>query len=73
MWVPQKKIDEFKATAAALQAEIEQLKKRPYLIGIERSGRLNKFTWAIGNEVYVVETMGLISDAIGEWKQKLLP
>lgn len=73
MFISRKDYEDFKATAAALQAELEKLRDRPFLIGIERVGRVNKFTFSRGEgEPYVVETMGLLSDNLPEWKEKLL-
>lgn len=72
MWISRKKYNAVKEASEQLLKTLEELKTRPYLIGIERSGRLNKFTFCRGEELYVVETMGLISDPVKEWKEKLL-
>lgn len=74
------------AMAEAAKAQIEQLEarleeaiaanealgKRAFIIGIEREGRICKFTFMRNGELYVVETMRLISDNLPEWKAKLL-
>jgi hypothetical protein len=72
MFISREQYDEFKRTAAEMQQELEKLKKRPFLIGIERVGRVNKFTFSRDGENYVVETMGLLSDNLPEWKEKLI-
>lgn len=72
MWISRKDYDDFRDTAKALQAELEKLRDRPFVIGIERSGRENIFTFARGSETYQVRTMGLLSDDLPEWKEKLL-
>lgn len=54
------------------QQLLEKLQAQPVLIGIERVGRVNKFTFAIGEETYVVETMGMLNDNVPEWKERLL-
>jgi hypothetical protein len=71
-FISHKQLDEFKTTHDALQQELEKLKARPFLIGIERAARVNKFTFCRDGEMYVVETMGLLSDNLPEWREKLL-
>lgn len=50
----------------------ESLSKRSFIVSIDRQNRVNKFTFVRNGEMYVVETMGLISDNLPEWKAKLL-
>lgn len=71
-FVSSKKLNEMKESADALLKSLEELKQRSYLIGIERNGRVNKFTFVRGTEMHQIETMGLISDDLPGWKKKLL-
>lgn len=50
----------------------EALSKRAFIVSIDRQNRVNKFTFVRNGEMYVIETMGLISDNPREWKEKLL-
>jgi len=50
---------------------VKKLQGLAYLVSVERNGRLNKFTFKRGGEVFQIETMGLMSDDINEWKEKL--
>ena len=72
MWISRKQFDAMRAAADALNAAQEELRKRAYLIGIERNGRENTFTFMRGEEVHQIATMGLISDDLPGWKEKLL-
>lgn len=72
MWISQKKHDELIQKSEELLASLETLKNHAYLISIERSGRENIFTFSRNEELYQVRTMGLISDNLPEWKEKLL-
>lgn len=40
------------------------------LSGIRREGRVNIFTFVRNGEEFTIETMGMLSDAIPEWKIK---
>lgn len=40
------------------------------LIGIHRKDRMNVFTFARGDEIFIIETMGLLSDQPDEWRDK---
>jgi hypothetical protein len=40
------------------------------LIDIQRNGRSNFFTFCRGNETFTIETMGLLSDDIAEWRKQ---
>jgi hypothetical protein len=44
-----------------------------FLVSIERQGRSNFFTFMRNGELIKIETMGLISDDIGQWRKDLLP
>lgn len=70
--ISKKHLGELINSSTVLLEELEKLKKRPFLISVERVGRVNKFTFVRGSELYVIETMGLIGDNIPEWKEKLL-
>lgn len=41
----------------------------PELIGIERVGRVNKFTFRKAGKPFTIETYGTIADNINEWKE----
>lgn len=68
----QKRIDELEDQLRRLIAAAEEMQQRPYLFSIERKDRLNRFTFVRNHEMHVVETMGLISDDIRGWREKLL-
>ncbi len=79
MWISSKKFDEMSAAAIklnnALQESnrmLEEWQSRAYLVSIQRTGRLNKFTFMRNGSLEVIETMGLISDDLTVWKDKLL-
>lgn len=40
------------------------------LITIHRNGRLNVFTFARGDSVFTIETMGLLSDIPDNWRKQ---
>lgn len=40
------------------------------LIEIKRDARFNYFTFARGNDVFTIETMGLLSDTPDEWRKR---
>lgn len=74
-----RKIVELEAAFAALEdahnkliEDANQLRQRAFIIGIERSGRVNKFTFVRGGQIHVIETMGMLSDDIAGWQRKLL-
>lgn len=71
-FISRKKLKEYEESAKTLLTELEKLKNHSYLIGIEREGRENIFTFARDNQVHQIKTMGLISDNLPEWKEKLL-
>lgn len=72
MWISRKAFNEFKANMDALLAQLEKMKDQTVLISIERTGRVNKFTFARGTQVHQIETMGLISDDLPGWKKDLI-
>lgn len=41
----------------------------PELIGIERVGRTNKFTFRRGAKTFAIETYGTTADNLNEWKE----
>ena len=49
----------------------EQFINAPKLIALHRNGRLNVWTFARGDEMITIETMGLLSDDVENWKQQL--
>lgn len=71
-WVSKQQLEVFQQTAAALQAELERVKKLPYLVSVERHGRVNKFLFCRDGELIEVETMGMLADNMPMWKEKLL-
>lgn len=40
------------------------------LIAIHRNGRMNVFTFARGDKIFSIETMGLWEDNVDQWKQQ---
>ncbi len=72
MWISRKKHDKLIADLDNAGKALESAQKHAYLVDIERAGRLNKFTFARDGKVYVIESMGLLSDDLREWKEKLL-
>lgn len=40
------------------------------LIGISRQGRMNVFTFARGNKIFTIETMGIMSDEPDVWREQ---
>lgn len=71
-FVSKKHLTELKERSEILLREIEKIRNHAYLIGIERQGRVNVFTFARGQEMHKIETMGLISDDLPAWKERLL-
>lgn len=64
--------DELEAAHKALLATVETINKRSILIGIERAGKLNKFTFVRNGSPFVIETYGTLSDDVKGWKKDLL-
>jgi hypothetical protein len=40
------------------------------LIAIHRNGRMNVFTFARGHEIFMIETMGVMSDEPDVWRKQ---
>ena len=72
MWVRRKKIKAAQEAVENLTRELEKLKRRSMLIGIERKGRVNIFTFVRGEEIVQIEAMGMMNDPLGIWRKKLL-
>jgi hypothetical protein len=72
------RVKELEAQNAVLAENLENLTAaaramdgRAYLFKIDRDGRTNKFTFVRGTELHVIETMGLLSDDIEQWRNDL--
>ena len=50
----------------------EQLQQRAFLLDIQRIGRVNQFSFVRNGEIYRIETVGMISDNLPEWKERLM-
>jgi len=50
----------------------EDMRENAYLVGIEREGRTNKFIFMRNGKLIQIETIGMISDDLPEWKKQLL-
>ncbi|RUW55644.1 hypothetical protein EOA32_01085 [Mesorhizobium sp. M1A.F.Ca.ET.072.01.1.1] len=55
-----------------LTARAEAMNKHAYLIGIDRDGKLNKFTFVRDGKFTVIETYGTLEDDPAAWKRELL-
>lgn len=71
-FVSNKTLEEFKQASTRMNEELKKLEKKPYLVSIERVGRKNQFTFIKDGKTYVIESMGLLSDNISQWKEDLL-
>lgn len=67
------RVERLNARIAALEAAGQELAKHAILVGIERNGRSNIFKFMKGEEVFQIETMGLLSDDVAQWRKDLLP
>lgn len=67
-----KRIAELEEQLRVVSAAAAEMQQHAYLIAIERKDRLNRLTFMRGPEIHVIETMGLISDDIRGWREKLL-
>lgn len=65
-------IEELEARLTEAIAANEELSKRAFIIGMEREGRVMKFTFMRNGELFQLETISQISDNLPEWKAKLL-
>lgn len=72
MWISKKKYEEMQRAATDLLNSLEELKQKTMLIGIEREGRLNKFTFVRNGTVHQIETYSTMGDDLPGWKEKLL-
>ena len=72
MWVSSSQVQTLKNRIEELLTTIREIEDRPYLIGVERQGKKNKFIFVRKNKVIEVETVGLMSDNIKGWKDDLL-
>lgn len=72
MFGSRRKIKELEKQRDELLARCESLTKKSFLISIERNQRVNTFGFLRDGQIIKIETMGLISDNLGEWKDKLL-
>lgn len=71
MWISRAKLKTIREAADATIKAADAMHDNAFLISIEREGRLNKFTFARGDKLVVIETMGLISDDFGQWRKDL--
>jgi len=55
----------------ALIADAAALRQRAFIIGIERTGRVNKFTFARNGQIHVIETYGTLADDVHGWRKDL--
>lgn len=51
---------------------VKELSNKAFLVSIERKGRENIFTFLRNGKLFEIRTMGLISDNIPQWKERLL-
>lgn len=72
MFVSRKKFNALVQANNELLKTLQQVKDRTILIGIERKGRTNVFTFIRGDKVHKIETMGMIADDFGQWRKDLL-
>lgn len=63
---------ELEAAHNALLLTVATLRNRPVLIGIERTGKLNHFTFIRDGKITDIETFGTLSDDVNAWKKELL-
>lgn len=73
MFVSRKKYNALVTETEKLFTQVEAFKnKHPILIGIERVGRINRFTFVRGDTPYQIDQVGTWSDDIEKWKKELL-
>lgn len=75
MWITSAEYQRLKAveeSAKKLLDELDVIKKRSYIISIERVGRENVFVFARGEGLYEIRTFSTLSDNLPEWKGNLL-
>ena len=66
------RIEELETALKLALDDNEMLQNRALLFSIEREGRTNKFTFIRNGKFHQIETMGLLSDDLTDWKRKLL-
>ena len=71
IFTSRKKLKKAEEQLARLIKEIDVLKDRPFCLGVKRAGRVNKFLFVRGGEMFEIETMGLLGDKVEEWNEKL--
>ena len=67
-----KRLKEIESSVDVVCKQAELINSLSYLTDIQRVGRKNLFLFKRGEEIYQIETMGLISDNLLEWKNNLL-
>ena len=72
MFRSRKRIKQSEAQLEQMIQAAEKTQSFAFLVSIEREGRLNKFLFRRNGQLFQVETMGLISDDIPQWKKDLL-
>ena len=72
MWISRADFNKLKELAESNLRALEKAAQSATLVQIERSGRVNKFTFVRGDKVIQIETMGMISDDFGKWREELL-
>lgn len=70
----QSQITELQQKLDAAIAANEAMQKHAYIVDIDRpaGSRVNKFLFVRNSQMHVIETMGLMSDDIAQWKKDLL-
>ena len=63
-------IDEWEAELIRLKGASHNFLTSCRLIAIHRSGRLNVFTFARDNKIFMIETMGMLSDTPQTWREQ---
>lgn len=66
------RIAEAEERLARAEAAAQEMAKHAYLLGITREGRSNKFVFVRNGEMFEIETMGLLSDDVQQWRKDLL-
>lgn len=65
-----KERDTWKALVDQRANTAQQFLNSCRLIDIKRDTRFNYFTFARGNDVFTIETMGILSDTPDEWRKQ---
>ena len=55
-----------------LESRVAELEASAVLVAIDRNGRSNIFTFARNGETFQIDTMGLLSDDVQQWRTELL-